>query len=111
MATSKQNQANRQNAQRSTGPRSVEGKAASRFNALKTGIDAQAQVIPGEDPDQLADLVAAYQEPVTTPERPEQRATRVPPSPSQPNQQPGPQFGFVPQPAEIPSQPGPAGQS
>ena len=58
MATSKQNQANRQNAQRSTGPRSAEGKAASRFNALKTGIDAKAQVIPGEDPDQLEDLVA-----------------------------------------------------
>jgi hypothetical protein len=46
MATPKQNQANRQNAQRSTGPRSAEGKAASRFNALKTGIDAKAQGTP-----------------------------------------------------------------
>src|ERR1039457_3606660 len=53
MATPKQNDANRQNAQKSTGPRSPEGKAASRFNALKSGIDAQAQVIPGEHPDQL----------------------------------------------------------
>jgi hypothetical protein len=71
MATPKQNQANRQNAQRSTGPRSAEGKAASRFNALKTGIDAKAQVIPGEDPDQLETLVAEYQErfSTATPER------------------------------------------
>ena len=62
MATLKQIDANRQNAQRSTGPRSPEGKAASRFNALKSGIDAQAQVIPGEDPAQLEALIAEYQE-------------------------------------------------
>ena len=35
MATPAQITANRLNAQRSTGPRSEEGKAASRFNALK----------------------------------------------------------------------------
>ena len=71
MATPKQNEANRQNAQNSTGPRSAEGKAASRFNALKSGIDAKAQVIPGEDPDQLEVLVAEYQErfSTATPER------------------------------------------
>ena len=71
MATPKQNDANRQNAQKSTGPRSPEGKAASRFNALKSGIDAKAQVIPGEDPDQLEVLVAEYQERFSTaaPER------------------------------------------
>jgi hypothetical protein len=62
MATIKQIDANRQNAQRSSGPRSPEGKAASRFNALKSGIDAQAQVIPGEDPAQLEALLAEYQE-------------------------------------------------
>jgi hypothetical protein len=71
MATPKQNEANRQNAQNSTGPRSTEGKAASRFNALKSGIDAKSQVIPGEDPDQLEVLVAEYQErfSTATPER------------------------------------------
>jgi hypothetical protein len=71
MATPKQNEANRQNAQNSTGPRSAEGKAASRFNALKSGIDAKSQVIPGEDPDQLEVLVAEYQErfATATPER------------------------------------------
>ena len=53
MATLKQIDANRRNAQRSTGPRTPEGKAATRFNALKSGIDAQAQVISGEHPAQL----------------------------------------------------------
>ena len=71
MATLKQIDANRQNAQRSSGPRTPEGKAASRFNALKSGIDAQAQVIPGEDPAQLEALLAEYQErfDASTPER------------------------------------------
>jgi hypothetical protein len=57
MATLKQIEANRLNSQKSTGPRSPEGKAAVRFNALKSGIDAQSQVIPGEDP---AALTAEY---------------------------------------------------
>ena len=60
MATPAQIQANRRNALLSTGPRSVEGKAASRFNALKTGIQAKSQVIPGEDPAELEELAAGY---------------------------------------------------
>src|SRR4051794_39547450 len=52
--------ANRANAQKSTGPRSVEGKSASRFNALKHGIDAASIVIPGEDPADYDALVAQY---------------------------------------------------
>jgi hypothetical protein len=47
-------EANRKNAQRSTGPRTPEGKNRSRFNGLKHGLAAKAPVIPGEDP-------AAYQ--------------------------------------------------
>ena len=50
MATIQQIEANRLNAQKSTGPRSVEGKAVSCFNATKTGIDAKSQIIRGEDP-------------------------------------------------------------
>ena len=50
MATPAQIAANRANARKSTGPRSAEGKSASRFNALKHGIDAASIVIPGEDP-------------------------------------------------------------
>jgi hypothetical protein len=60
MSSLNQIEANRLNAQKSTGPRTTEGKAAIRFNALKTDIDAQSQVIPGEDPAALALLAADY---------------------------------------------------
>ena len=49
MATPSQLRANRLNARKSTGPRSVEGKAAVRFNALQHGLDASSVTIPGED--------------------------------------------------------------
>jgi len=45
MTSPNQLAANRRNAQRSTGPRTPEGKSAMRYNALKHGILAQA-VIP-----------------------------------------------------------------
>jgi hypothetical protein len=48
MATQAPIEANRRTAMKSTGPRSVEGKGAARFNALKHCIDARALVIPGE---------------------------------------------------------------
>jgi hypothetical protein len=60
MPSQKQIEANRLNAKKSTGPRTPEGKANSRFNALKAGIDAGAEAIPGEDPDELRALVAEY---------------------------------------------------
>jgi hypothetical protein len=60
MPTLQQIEANRLNAQKSTGPSSIEGRAAVRFNALKSGIDAQSQVIPGEDPAALELLTAEY---------------------------------------------------
>ncbi len=62
MATPAQIAANRANAQKSTGPRSVEGKSASRFNALKHGIDAASIVIPGEDPADYHSLAADYRD-------------------------------------------------
>src|SRR6478735_10693197 len=60
MATPAQINANRANAQKSTGPRSAEGKAASRFNALKHGIDAQSIVLPNEDPAEYEALSRDY---------------------------------------------------
>jgi hypothetical protein len=60
MATLSQIEANRRNAQHSTGPRTPEGKAASSMNALKTGIDAQSSVIPGEDSAALAALAERF---------------------------------------------------
>jgi len=60
MATPTQIEANRLNAQKSTGPRSTEGKAAVRFNALKYGVDAQSLILPGEDQAQLEELRREY---------------------------------------------------
>src|SRR5471032_1136388 len=60
MATLNQTDANRRNAQLSTGPRTAEGKLASSMNALKTGIDAESSVIPGEDAAALADLTERF---------------------------------------------------
>ena len=60
MATPAQIAANRRNSLLSTGPRSEEGKAVSRFNALKTGIQAYSQIIPGEDPAALEELADGY---------------------------------------------------
>ena len=47
-------QANRMNAQRSTGPKTDEGKAASRRNSLKHGLSGAGVVIPVEDEAEIA---------------------------------------------------------
>src|SRR5258708_1951743 len=60
MPTQAQINANRRNAQKSTGPTSPEGKARSSLNALKSGIDAWSHIIPGEDPAELEALTAAF---------------------------------------------------
>jgi hypothetical protein len=58
MATDKQLQANRQNAKRSTGPRSPEGKARSRLNSRKHGLTAKMLIIVGENVDDFDQLRA-----------------------------------------------------
>ena len=60
MSSQQQIEANRRNSQLSTGPRTPDGKAISRFNALKSGIHAKVQVIPGEDPAELEALMEGY---------------------------------------------------
>src|SRR5438128_6569480 len=60
MPTEAQINANRLNAQKSTGPTSPEGKATSALNALKSGIDAWSHIIPGEDPAELEDLTEQF---------------------------------------------------
>jgi hypothetical protein len=60
MPTEAQINANRLNSQKSTGPTSPEGKARSSLNALKSGIDAWSVIIPGEDPEELEALTAAF---------------------------------------------------
>jgi hypothetical protein len=53
--TPKRVEANRRNSQKSTGPRTAEGKEASKFNALTHGKTARSALLPGED---SAELVA-----------------------------------------------------
>ncbi len=60
MASLRQIDANRRNAQKSTGPKSPQGKAASSLNALKTGIHSETAVLPCEDRAAHDALVAAY---------------------------------------------------
>jgi hypothetical protein len=60
MSTIRQTEANRRNAQQSTGPTSVTGKAASSMNALKTGIHANSLVLPSEDQADLEQLTGEY---------------------------------------------------
>ena len=61
----KQHEANQQNAQQSTGPKSPEGKAAVRLNALKYGLRARDLLIFDDDPAEYqqlsADLEADWQ--------------------------------------------------
>ena len=60
------------NSQKSTGPRTPEGKAASRYNALKHGIFATTQIMFDESAEDLAELAAEYHE-HHSPADPEQR--------------------------------------
>jgi hypothetical protein len=66
MTTEKQRAANRRNAQRSTGPRTEQGKARSRWNALKHGAFARQLAVDdprvGEDAAQFEALRRAYLE-------------------------------------------------
>jgi hypothetical protein len=60
MSTAIQIATNRLNSKESSGPRSAQGKAASRANSLKTGLYARSQVIVGEDPAELRALASQY---------------------------------------------------
>jgi hypothetical protein len=56
MATLKQFEANRRNAQHSTGPKTPEGKAAVSMNALRHGLRARSVLLPGEDRQEFTQL-------------------------------------------------------
>ena len=57
MATPNQIAANRENSQKSTGPKTAEGKAASSLNRLSHGFASHATIIPGENPEEFKALV------------------------------------------------------
>jgi hypothetical protein len=58
MATPAQLEANRANAQLSTGPSSPEGKAKCSHNALKTGLTGRTILLPGDDVTAYENFVA-----------------------------------------------------
>ena len=62
MRTEKQIRASRENAKKSTGPRTPEGKARSSKNALKHGLLSQDAVIPGEDPAEFDRHLTLYED-------------------------------------------------
>jgi hypothetical protein len=56
MTSARKAEANRQNAQKSTGPKTPEGKAAVSLNALKHGLLSNEILLPGEDEEALREL-------------------------------------------------------
>ena len=72
MATIKQFEANRRNAQKSTGPKTPEGKSAVSMNALRHGLRARTVVLPGEDPTEFHQLCDDLQAEWTPQSRTEQ---------------------------------------
>ena len=56
MTSDRKAEANRQNALKSTGPKTPEGKAAVRLNAVKHGLLAEEVLLPGEDEEALKEL-------------------------------------------------------
>ena len=68
----KQQQANRRNAEHSTGPKTPEGKEAVRFNALTWTLRARSLILPSDNPhdyQQLWNELEAEWQPQTQPER------------------------------------------
>lgn len=62
MSSDAQIQANQQNAQNSTGPKTDEGKAASAQNAVKHGLRSTKVLIPSDDPAQYQAMRNALME-------------------------------------------------
>ena len=56
MTSDRKAEANRQNALKSTGPKTPEGKTTVRLNAVKHGLLSEQVVLPGEDAEALREL-------------------------------------------------------
>src|SRR5215211_4777142 len=56
VTSEKKAEANRRNALKSTGPKTPEGKAAVRLNALRHGLRSEEILLPGEDEEALRGL-------------------------------------------------------
>ena len=62
MTSDKQARANQRNARKSTGPKTTEGKAAVRLNAVKHGLLSREVLLPGEDEAALKELSERLQD-------------------------------------------------
>ena len=56
MSSARKVEANRQNALKSTGPKTPEEKSAVRLNALRHGLRSKEVLLPGEDEEVMKDL-------------------------------------------------------
>jgi hypothetical protein len=61
VATEKQFEANRQNAQKSTGPKTPEGRAAVRLNGVKHGLTAETIVLKGESQADFTAMLESFE--------------------------------------------------
>jgi hypothetical protein len=61
VATDKQTAANRLNAQKSTGPRTPEGRAAVRLNGVKHGLTAETIVLKGESRADFTNMLESFE--------------------------------------------------
>jgi hypothetical protein len=73
VASQKQIEANRRNAQNSTGPKTLQGKTAVRLNALRHGLRARTAVLPDENADDFHQLCAGLESEF----RPQTRAEQI----------------------------------
>jgi hypothetical protein len=60
MVTQARIDANRQNAKKSTGPRTPSGKAIASMNAVKHGLSSRKPLIPGEDEAEFAQFTSEW---------------------------------------------------
>jgi hypothetical protein len=61
VATDKQIEANRLNAQKSTGPKTPEGRAAVRLNGVKHGLTAETIVLKGESQADFTNMLESFE--------------------------------------------------
>ena len=61
MSSQKQIDANRLNAQKSTGPNTPEGRDAVRFNALRHGLTAKHAVLENENEQEFQEMLEAFE--------------------------------------------------
>jgi len=61
MPSDRQLAANKKNAQKSTGPKTPEGRAAVRLNGVKHGLTAKTLVLPGESESDFESLLDSFE--------------------------------------------------